>query len=76
MSESVKLSAQIDATRGQDPLEDASLEGPSLQSLNKLFCQITFGEYTVEILHDADTSICERVTRILTTALWVVSFGG
>ena len=76
MSESKRLFAQIDATRGQDPLEDASLEGPRTQEFNELFCQIAFGEHKVQDLHGADTPICEHATGVLTTALWELSFGG
>ena len=47
MSESIELLAQIDAARGQDPLEDASLERPRMQEFNKLRCQIALGEHKV-----------------------------
>ena len=47
ISDSMQLLAQIDAARGQDPLEDASLERPRMQSFNRSFCQITFGEHNV-----------------------------
>ena len=47
MSECIELWTQIDATRGQDPLEDATLERPRMQLFNLLFCQIAFGEHKV-----------------------------
>ena len=45
MSESIELCAQIDAARGQDPLEDASLENPRMQEFNTRCCQIALGEH-------------------------------
>ena len=47
MSEYIELLAQIDATRGQGPLEDASLERSRMQEFNKQFCQTALGEHQV-----------------------------
>ena len=47
MSESITLLAQIDAIRGQEPVEDASLERPRMHEVKEVFCQIAFEGYKV-----------------------------
>ena len=69
-SESKGLLTQIDATRGQGPLDDASLERPRMQGFNRLCCQTALGEHNVEDVREADTTVCEHATGILTTELW------
>ena len=76
MSESVELLTQIDTAEDRDTLEEAFLGRPDSHEFNGLFAQIDIWHQSISKNEVPETSICENVTRILTTPLWELSFGG